>query len=359
MAKIQTSSELNLVSSGVPLRGSLIADVAEEVSAANTIKATTAASTPSKEEIITPGTYFFKNLEGGDDLLISADSGSSFPFRVKPKSAQTFRLDIESLLETSTVQTVADLGGSLGGTYFDLTDNDGTVRTWLDVAARAEISTIQTVADSSDSLDGTYVIIYDAAGSVGVWFDVNDNGTTVPAGAAAADRQIEVTGVSTNDTAITVASVLKNALDADGAFSATFSSSTVTVTDAATGARTDIADGDTGFTVAVSQQGLDASSAPSAPAGGRLVEASISADADAPTVAAAIDTAFSGDTGISSSVSSDTVTLTDKHAGTRADITDTGSTGFTLATTQQGSAAPTVQIKSVGTSTVLYGIAPF
>jgi len=122
-------------------------------------------------------------------------------------------------------------------------------------AGVAEKSTITTVADVAGSLDGTYFIIYDAAGSVGVWIDVGDSGTTAPAGALAADRQLEVTGVIANDTANDVAAAVRTTINADAAFSASVSSSTITVTDAAVGTRTDIAAGDTGFTVAVTVQG--------------------------------------------------------------------------------------------------------
>lgn len=57
-------------------------------------------------------------------------------------------------------------------------------------------------------------------------------------------------------------------------------------------------------------------------------------------------------------VDDDLITITDKNTGTRTDITDTGSTGFTLATTQQGGGIPTIQIKSTGTSNVTTAAVP-
>ena len=60
------------------------------------------------------------------------------------------------------------------------------------------------------------------------------------------------------------------------------------------------------------------------------------------------DTAFAADFDVSydAAVDDDFITITDKFTGTRTDLADTGTTGFTVATTQAGAASRAVHIKS-------------
>ncbi|PXA05145.1 hypothetical protein DDZ13_04070 [Coraliomargarita sinensis] len=118
-----------------------------------------------------------------------------------------------------------------------------------------ETSTIQAVADVSGSLDGKYFTLHDGLGTVAVWFDVDNSGTAIPSGASAADRAIEISSVVTGDAATSVAAAIGAALDFDAGFTASVSTDTVTVASDTGGDRTDISDGDTGFTFAVAQQG--------------------------------------------------------------------------------------------------------
>jgi len=118
--------------------------------------------------------------------------------------------------------------------------------------AVAEVSTVQTVADSGGSLSGLYFTIYDNVGPVRVWLDVS-SGSTAP-GVPAGGRLLEV-NIATNDSAATIATAIQTALDADSKFAATVSSNLVVVTDSNTGTRTDIAAGTSTFTVAVTTQG--------------------------------------------------------------------------------------------------------
>lgn len=85
------------------------------------------------------------------------------------------------------------------------------------------------------NLDGRYFKLSDSGGTIGVWFDVDDSGTTIPDGAAALTRSIEVTTVTSGMTATEVASVLAAALQADGAFTSTSSEGIVTVTQSVAG----------------------------------------------------------------------------------------------------------------------------
>lgn len=117
--------------------------------------------------------------------------------------------------------------------------------------ATAQVETFTTRADATDDLDGTFFVLYDEDGSVGVWIDVDDGGTTIPAGAAALSRAIEVTGVVTDDTAADVATAVASAINADSKFVSSGSGAVVTVTHATAGAVADGEDGDATFTAFV------------------------------------------------------------------------------------------------------------
>lgn len=125
-----------------------------------------------------------------------------------------------------------------------------------------EVSQITCVADVAGNLDRTTFIIYDQNGSVGVWIDIDDSGSTIPPAALAADRALEVTGVATNDSDSAVAAAIAATLGADPEFGGGAGGAVLTVTDQAQGARVDVADVDTGFSFAVTQQGRDAGEVP-------------------------------------------------------------------------------------------------
>lgn len=128
-------------------------------------------------------------------------------------------------------------------------------------AGTAQVETVTTVADVASSLDGTYFQLSDEDGTVSVWIDVGDSGTTIPGGASALDRAIEVTGVVADDSADSVATAVASAIDGDSKFSASAVGSVITVTHATKGDVADGADGDAGFSFAVTTQGADASDA--------------------------------------------------------------------------------------------------
>ena len=126
---------------------------------------------------------------------------------------------------------------------------------------KLETQTVQTIADVSASLDTDYFTLEGASGTWAVWYDVDDDGATEPAHGAT--NSIEITGVATDDTAATVASVTATELAASAEFSADFDVSydatadddLITITDKFNGTRTNIAAGTSGFTVATTQGG--------------------------------------------------------------------------------------------------------
>lgn len=122
------------------------------------------------------------------------------------------------------------------------------------VTGVAEISTVDTTGLTPAGLDGTYFLISGAAADYYVWFNLDAAGTDP---AVTGKTGIEVT-ITTGMTEAQLATALASALDAEDAFAATPSTNVVTITDGATGARTDIADGDSGLAVAVDTQGVTA-----------------------------------------------------------------------------------------------------
>lgn len=79
--------------------------------------------------------------------------------------------------------------------------------------------------------------------------------------------------------------------------------------------------------------------------------------ADATAVDMAASAAFLADFSITHTVGTTLITLTDKHTGTRTNIA-AGTSGFTVASPQQGAASPVIHLKSLGTSEVVTAVAP-
>ena len=122
--------------------------------------------------------------------------------------------------------------------------------------AAAEVTTITTVADSSSSLQNKFFILRSALDATlyHVWIDVGNSGSD-PAPTGSTPIEVDITA---DDSAAAVATAVQTAIDGVGDFGATVSGAVVTVTNAATGGTTDAADSDTGFTIAVTTQGVSA-----------------------------------------------------------------------------------------------------
>lgn len=124
------------------------------------------------------------------------------------------------------------------------------------VTAEAEVTTVTTVADVSGSLDGTYFTLNSAGDATNyyVWIDVAAGGND-PAPAGLTGIQVSV---ATNDTADDVATAVASAVTGNADFGASASGSVVTITHAATGGATNAADVDSGFTIAITNEGIGA-----------------------------------------------------------------------------------------------------
>ena len=128
----------------------------------------------------------------------------------------------------------------------------------VEIKPAPEVSTVVvTNGDTGNDTNGDWFKIYDGqlptSTSVGVYMKTSGGADTPPAGNT---RTIQVP-YATGATAGTIAAAIQVALDADSKFIATVNSTTVTITDANSGSRTNIADGTqaTSWTFAVTREG--------------------------------------------------------------------------------------------------------
>jgi hypothetical protein len=241
MSTLQTQITLVHINSGIAANSAVQRTSISPQFSPLVVTVGTTDETVNLGDIVTAKQVMLK-LISGDPVRVGLD-GSAYPFKlVDEGEGMLLRLDVEGLVETQTITTIADTAGSLDGDYFTLQGNSGT---WA------------------------------------VWYDVDNNGTSAPAHGMT--NALEITSVATGNSAILVADVTAADMAASAAFSADFA--------------------------------------------------------------------------ISHTVGTTLITLTDKHTGTRTNIA-AGTSGFTVATTQQGAASPVIHLKSLGTSEVLTAVAP-
>lgn len=125
-----------------------------------------------------------------------------------------------------------------------------------DIPGVAEVTRLTPVADVAGSLDGTYFILQDKDGSVAFWIDNGDSGTVEPAHGA--DRSVEINTIADGDTLTQVRDKLVTAIGADSQFSVVLDTNDLLITDAATGVRAAASAGTSGFVLAEETAGVDA-----------------------------------------------------------------------------------------------------
>lgn len=118
----------------------------------------------------------------------------------------------------------------------------------------AEVSTVEAIADVGGALGGKYFDIYSAGDAVKyrVWIDV-DNASVAPAAAGATLVEVDI-AEDAADTA--VATAIAAALDALPAFASSAVAELATITNSQKGAATNIAAGNSGFAVATVTPGV-------------------------------------------------------------------------------------------------------
>lgn len=194
------------------------------------------------------GTYASLQLTetGGLAPSMGADAGVS--------AVSSSGLEASHVLKAAAGTLLSLNGYNSGGAQFIQIHDSSTVP-GDSVAGVVEIFTVQFGgADTGAGLAGKYFTAADADGSVYFWFNTGADADPAPVGIA---RGIEV-AVGAGDTTNALATALAAAADADAAFSSAAVTDTATITNSASGARTDVADGDSGLTFATTQQGVTA-----------------------------------------------------------------------------------------------------
>lgn len=150
----------------------------------------------------------------------------------------------------------------MGGKYVESNGN-GYILEWKNGsmsvyrnAARAEVTEVDTIDADSLLADGSYFKLFTASTTFYVWMNL-DAGDNDPA-PDTSWTGIEV-AVTSGDADTVVATAVANAIDANDNFGASAASSTVTITHATAANVTNAVDVDTGFTISITTEGLDAS----------------------------------------------------------------------------------------------------
>lgn len=221
-----------------------------------------------------------------------------------------------------------------------------TCDTFANTETAKEVSTV-TCDTKANTLAAGYIDVNSSANSNQYRFWMDTTGvTTAPSDGGRTLVQVDISG---DTTANDVASTLQGVIDAQTDLSATVLTDTVTITNRDPGECTDISK--TGLTnswaVAVTTQGvepgyIDINSANDTNQyrfwfdttgttpdilsvdGRTLVKVDISGDTTASDVATALEASIEAQTGFSSTVSTDTITVTNDDAGTTTDISSNG-----------------------------------
>jgi hypothetical protein len=249
--------------------------------------------------------------------------------------------------EVSNVTPIADVSGNLASTYFTLSSPTVNYYVWFDpdytatsLSGRcadprvgyAEVTKVTTVADVSASLNGLYWTLT-AVGPTDyyVWYTNGAGIDPAPGGTG-----IAVTFVN-NDTAASIATKTKTALNAVGGspFTTTASSSVLTVTNASVGAVTASAVHTSTFTVKELQKGFTAIGGLVAKVG---VQVQIFQNATALQIESLMIQAINNQLITVMTATAGTgalAAITNIAGGNVTDIAD-GNTGFTIAVATQG-----------------------
>jgi hypothetical protein len=300
-------------------------------------------------------------LVSGDDLRIGL-GGSTYPFRLTGTEAQTFRIDVEGLVETATIVAQADTNTSLSSKYLVLNDKDGSVWVWFSTGAQAVVtltmvtqptegdkivigSRTYTWQTSLTNVDGNIWIGSNiAAAKNNLYYAIAASGGTPGTDyATAMTANTEVTvGYFNGSSQAVFTSILPGTAANSLASTATFTAGTNV------------------FSAATLTGGVAASTAPAgSPSPTRKLQVDVVANSTDLEVAVALAAGLNADSKFTSAVpTTATVTVSDAHTGIRGDAAD-GNTGWAAPiTTQEGAPSPVIHMKSVGTTQVVVGVAP-
>lgn len=315
----------------------------------------------------TTGVVNFASLVVGDVISILPDSGVTAANRGQHRIVG---LNIAG----KTLDVHNPDGAITAGGYPEVT----SVVTIADVIGSQTVSTISNIT-SAAAINGKWLRLRDSAGQVAVWFNA---GTAAPTAASlGVNRVISVGPLTGTETAVTLTALLSGVIDADPQFTASYSGTTVTVTNVELGAIAGASDGatTTGFTFASSVGSASTSlngkyfilrdsagtvgfwydttgiTAEPLTGASRNVRISTVASGDnANTVATKTAVVVNNDLSFGATSSTNTVTVTDALNGPRA-AASAGTSGFTVSEITNGSNG-TSELIAVPTSVVVYSL---
>ena len=201
----------------------------------------TGDATITFSSVATPGSYYdytfsagsLASVQVGDVISIITSSGvsnaNSGQFSVQNISGNTIRV----LNPNASVTTPG-------------TPEVDTVTTTADVLGTPTSYGLTAVADVSGSLNGTYFLVYNTAGSVAVW--INENSSAAPP-AAGANAYLMVGTILPGDSASTVATKIAQAINQSNYFTTTVSGASFLITNVQNGALANANVGTSGFSV--------------------------------------------------------------------------------------------------------------
>jgi uncharacterized phage protein gp47/JayE len=199
------------------------------------------ASTNFPDGAVSSGNYYdytfsagsLTSVQIGDIISITSPSGvsnsNSGTYSVQNISGNTVRV----LNATASVT-------SPGSPEVD------TITTVADILGTPTSYALTAVADVSGSLNGTYFLIYNTAGSVAVW--INEGGTAAPP-SIGANSYLMVGTILSGDSASTVATKIVQAINQSSSFTATVSGPTMMITNVQNGALPSATTGTSGFSM--------------------------------------------------------------------------------------------------------------
>lgn len=157
--------------------------------------------------------------------------------------------------------------------YVDIYDQNGPVRVWASMPASSQIANISVTTTAG--IVGKYFVLDDGTGlNPGVRVYMDDGVTPVPTWAGTTIL-VPIGTEPPTYTISGIASAIATAVNANPAFSATASAAVVTITSIPAGSRqTPTTPHSSNFGINVTQPGFNARTAPSTPAGGRLLSVS-------------------------------------------------------------------------------------
>ena len=265
------------------------------------------------------------------------DDTGTYTLAFKKSDGTAFSMASKEIFQ---VQTVADVSGSLSGTYFTFSSPTTDYYAWFNINAIKEVTELEfSSAFTGVALQGAYFNLNSVNTQYYVYFRVDGQGAD-PAIAGKTGLAVDIASSSTRQQ---IAAAVNGVIEAlTGVFTSSVVGTKVTITNVVGGAVTVPSDHNVGVVFTVTKEGKSIASDPLI-SGKTGVAISLSENANASTVASAIATAIGGVTGVfTASAVGSTVTVNNINSGTTKSVQDGSGyyeTGFNFTISTYGTPA--------------------